>query len=393
MINCVLPQAPGVNIGMAAVELGLNSFFREMDVPVKVWRIGTLVQRALARDANVLTKMDVGGGNGNEISGDWPNGLKGSILYWGDFHHMAQYVNAVGRIIGGDDGLRLSKRYLLLDGVEDEIFEKVGTFGSTLIFNGADDLRDKQYNQSLLRFMGNAKFASFREPISALMADRMRASQESLVGIDPALFISLEDIPRWKGEHGNIGVFFGRSSDHHAALYEIAESISENLDKRIEWINWGDMGGFPDMWKDAGVQSQQDQNMTAIDVLSHLASCDVVVTDSYHAALISWRFGIPAITLTDPVNDNARSVNSGAMFSWRDKRELVGSMYEALEFVVRAEELNTSAAFERRKQRLLSVVKQPEYINNVRSIIEADVATARQRLISGVLDMGTKMKA
>lgn len=392
VINCVLPQPPGVNVGMAAVDLGLKSFFNQVGVDVQIWRIGSLVQRALKINPDVLATMDVGYGRSKEIDGDWPNNVKGPILYWGDFHHMAQYVNAVGRISGGDDGPSLSRRYLLLDGVSEEIFDRVGTFGSTLIFNGADDLRDGEYSQLLSRFIKNVEFASFRDPISALMAGRMRTSLENLVGIDPALLISPEEVPRWNGVHGNIGIFFGRSSKYHAALQEIAEDIAGLLDRQIEWINWGDLQGFPQMSSSNGVDCQRVETQNAIEVLSHLASCEVVVTDSYHAALLSWRFGIPAVTLSDPVDDSARSVNSGAMFSWRDKRELAGSMYEALEFVVRAEEIKTNAMFERRKQRLLSVIENSDYINNVKSIIEADVQAAKRQLRAGVCDLGLKVK-
>ncbi|MEA2003122.1 MAG: polysaccharide pyruvyl transferase family protein [Actinomycetota bacterium] len=376
--NVVLPQAPGFNVGMAAVDLGLVAAFHKLGFEAVPWRIGALKDRALKQAPDLDSQAEMGVGRAETIRDDWPKGLADPILYWGDFHHQAQYVDAVGRIIGArTGGHSAARRYLLLDGVSTEIKERSASFGTTLIFNGIRDFLGGDYTNALKEFLGNNSTTFFRDPISTTLVRRWRDSGVIGTGVDPALILESDQIPQTYLSSGSVGVFFGRSEETHPGLWEIAIRLAKENTARLEWLDWGDLRGFPQMSIPEQVHRMKPLgSTTAMDVLSHLASCSAVVTDSYHAALISWRLGIPAVTVTAPVSPVDMPVNSGGRWSWRDKRELAASQYGALDLVVRPEELDDVDRLNGRIDHILDLFRGEAAMSFIRTQIETEVETS-----------------
>lgn len=377
-LNVVLPQAPGFNVGMAAVDLGLLAATRRLGIEATPWRIGALKDRALKLAPDLEVQADMGLGRAELIRDDWPNRLTDPILYWGDFHHQAQYVDAVGRIIGAKTGgYSSARRFLLLDGLPAEIRERSASFGTTLIFNGIRDFMGGDYAQALEGLLKHNLATFFRDPVSTMLVRRLRNSGVIQTGVDPALILEPDQIPQAYPTTGAVGVFFGRSEETHPGLWEIATRLAKENNARLEWLDWGDLRGFPQMAIPEHVHLMKPQGATtAIDVLSHLASCSGVVTDSYHAALISWRLGIPAVTVTAPVSPVEMSVNSGGRWSWRDKRELAASQYGALDLVVRPEELDDADRLSARIDHILDLFRGDATMGFIRAQIEGEVETS-----------------
>ena len=366
---------------MAAVDLGLLTVAQALDIEFIPWRVRALVERARSADPGIDLRMDVGLGASRMIDSDWPSGIEGPILYWGDFHHMAQYVSAVAAIIGDPGGNHRARRYLLLDGVDLDMVARSATFGTTLIFNSAADFMDNAYGAAIRRYLNNNHESWFRDPISTTFAARIRHGPGVSTAVDPALFIRRGQLDNWVSSSDTVGVFLGRTSRARQGLMQIAEILSLRMGWQLEWIDWGDTRGFPRMILPEGISTNEEPgSSTAMAVISRLASCSAVVTDSYHMALISWRLGIPAVTVAAPASSRARSVTSGARWSWRDKRDLAGSSYGALDLVVRIEELEDAAWREARIQHILETVEEAFVTRFVQSQIEADITSSLTRL-------------
>ena len=375
-LNVVLPQAPGFNVGMAAVDLGLIALSQALSLEIVPWRVKALHDRARSADPSIDHRMDVGLGGARMIEESWPDGLDGPIVYWGDFHHMAQYVNAVGAAIGGESGVALARRYLLLDGVAPDVVSRSATFGTTLIFNSAADFLDPDYGRALTTFLRENHASWFRDPISSSMAARLRGRDGVALGVDPAMFAGPMLSSASRGSRG-VGVFLGRNRESHTGLLRIAHRLAESIGEPLEWIDWGDPRGFPNLGLPEGMTTPRVVgSTTAMEALIDLASCAVLVTDSYHAALIAWRLGTPAITVAAPASTRPRSVDSGARWSWRDKRELAGSLYGALDYVVRIEEMKSDDGFDSRVAHIVDTVASGAVSGFVRSQIEADARAA-----------------
>lgn len=205
-VHAVLAAPPGVNVGMAATELGLLSVAREAGLSIVPRRHPALLAlRAVLPDAaEVDRRMDIGVGQTVPLD-RLPASNEGRLLYWADFHHMRQYVTAVAQADGGD-GPR-TRRLLMADGADDEVVAKAQSFGTTLLFNGAADLRDAAYRGALERLLRGCAGAWLRDPISAAMARRSAGGAATVrLGVDAAL---LADRPPVDPDDPALAVFLG----------------------------------------------------------------------------------------------------------------------------------------------------------------------------------------
>lgn len=191
---------------MAATELGLLSVAREAGLSIVPRRHPALLAlRAVLPDAaEVDRRMDIGVGQTVPLD-RLPASNEGRLLYWADFHHMRQYVTAVAQADGGD-GPR-TRRLLMADGADDEVVAKAQSFGTTLLFNGAADLRDAAYRGALERLLRGCAGAWLRDPISAAMARRSAGGAATVrLGVDAAL---LADRPPVDPDDPALAVFLG----------------------------------------------------------------------------------------------------------------------------------------------------------------------------------------
>jgi hypothetical protein len=152
------------------------------------------------------------------------------------------------------------------------------------------------------------------------------------------------------------------------------------------WLDWGCRLAFPALG--AGVTPPTGPAVPALSLVRHLADCALVVTDTYHAAVLAWTFGVPCVALAAPVADAAADVNSGAAFNWRDKREVFFSQYDALDFLVRAEELGAPPRLAARVERIVTCLEDRRHAEAVTRRLrqharaaEGDLATALRGLL------------
>lgn len=382
--NVVLPQAPGFNAGMAAVDLGLLAAAQALAFEPVPWRLGALADRAKFIAPDLDLQMEMGLGSSQTIRGQWPDGLDEPILYWGDFHHMATYVDRFRGVIGTPLGGRsAAHRYLLLQGVPSEVKRRSASFGTTLIFNTVRDFTEGPYAEAVEDFLSRNAMTVFRDPISTALVRRLRPDGAISTGVDPALLLEPGQIPEAQ-EPGGIGVFLGRSPTAHAGLWMVARRLAEEMGVRTEWIDWGDSRGFPFISVPSGVgfidgaspSGETKPVSRAMSALIHLSSCVAVVTDSYHAALIAWRLGIPAVTVSEGSTQSDSLVNRGKKWSWRDKRELAASQYGVLDLVVRSEELVDDELLRERTDHILEFIQDDTPMRFIRSWIEDEARAA-----------------
>jgi hypothetical protein len=111
------------------------------------------------------------------------------------------------------------------------------------------------------------------------------------------------------------------------------------------------------------------------------------VTDTYHLAAIAWSFGVPAVAAFGAPAGSAPDVSAGAEFNRRDKREVFFSQYDALEFLVRPEELAQSERYERRCTRLIEVVRDRALCGAIAANVRAHADAIEVELAAEIAEM------
>jgi hypothetical protein len=382
-INVMLATAPGVNVGMAAVELGLLSFAADADIGIVPRSHPALLRRIqdLPQGADIRRRMDVGLGERVPLE-TIPSAREGSLLYWGDFHHMKQYIGTVAAIDGGE--LARTLELQLAAGSDPAVMRSVRSFGTTVIFNSARDMAASSYRTALERFVDGCAGLWLRDPISMTMLARLSDRGHVHLGVDPALLAARPDRG---GDTDFVAVFLGRTSAAHPALLEVAERVRRHLGSSLKWLDWGCPQAFPHLASPAvrdALGASLPPGATAAEVLAELSGARAVVTDSYHLALIAWSWGIPAITIsTTEQLDAPPSVDGGRPASWRDKRELVASQYGALEFLLRRDQWSTPQTLVRAIGGVLEVLDSG-LIEDVRQAIASDARRARGQLLESL---------
>jgi glycosyltransferase involved in cell wall biosynthesis len=390
VINVMLATAPGVNVGMAAVELGLLSFAADANIRAVPRGHPALLRhvQALPQGADIRRRMDVGLGERVPLE-TIPSVDHGPLLYWGDFHHMKQYIDTVAAI----DGARLPRtlELQLAAGSDPALMRSVRSFGSTVIFNSARDMATSSYRQALERFVDGCAGLWLRDPISTAMLARLSDRGHVHLGVDAALLAARPDP---SDDTDAVAVFLGRTSAAHPALVEVVKRVQRHMGCCAKWLDWGCLQAFPHLASPAirdelgGITHPRPP--AAVEVLAELSGARAVVTDSYHLALIAWSWGIPAITISTTERPDAPpSVDGGRPASWRDKRELAASQYGALEFLIRRDQWSTPQTLFRATERMLEVLDSG-LIEGVKQAIAADTRNARAQLLTSFADQDSR---
>lgn len=386
VLHAVLATPPGVNMGMAAVELGLLSVAREAGATIVPRRHPALLKPERFTDTDaVRRRMDTGLAHARPLE-ELPSAEEGRLLYWGDFHHMRQYVSAVAAADGGN--LPRTLRLLLADGADPAIRRRSQSFGTTLLFNSADDLAAPDYRHALSGLMRDCSDVWLRDPISFAMARRLDPGWRPRLGVDPAVLV---ERPRTPARPRHVAVFLGRTPEAHPALAELAGRVAQRLETGVEWLPWGDIGGFPklataELRQRLGERPGDEPGVH--EVLARLSGAVAVVTDAYHLGLLAWSWGIPAVVASGrpevaPGTANAelpRSVDGGDFWAWRDKREITASQYGALELLLRREEWSDAQLLEGRLGRIMRAL-ETRVESDVAAAIARDASRARRELI------------
>jgi hypothetical protein len=402
----VLATPPGFNPGMAATELALSAFlsrhglsscaeyFRLQSVSERLahlpagerWRAEDLAETGLTfRPAH--RQLD------RIVSSE-------AVLFWADFLHMAIYLRELEplmaerlRSLGVRDTARELRRVLLLDGADDATLARTVSFGTTLLFNTLHDENDTLYGSALRRFLRRARRVWVRDALSAARVAHLRGDYEvSAFGVDCALLLTRDDALRGAAalgirapaDSGSVLTFFGREPGARWRFAGVAQKLADELQRPVRTLPWGDARAFP---KSAG-DEQTAGTATVHALLNEVANAALVVTDTYHLAVTAWNFGVPAVCGFTGHTLTADDVSSGAAFGWRDKREIFYSQYDALDFLIRPEELLSAPLLERRTRHIARCLRDTSLVDGVVSRIH-DHATAAEdalaRELTGLL--------
>ncbi len=387
-ISAILATPPGLNSGMVAAELALLAFAKRHGIhtSLNVYQLCSLEERLRdvgRQERDELLRRAKLPLSYTSLREKLEQALSGSVLlFWGDFLHMAQYHRALQRAMVGMRGIpnietavAMIDRVFLLKGAPESVLDKTLSFGTTLLFNTLTDEIDAEYGVPLERFLKGIRRIWVRDVVSAAKVAHLRQDYRTAYwGCDCALLLRREDLALCGGgagygnymepEAGNqVLVFLGRTPQLASAMFEVAKAIAAHLGAVCRWLPWGSSTAFPGIdWDTLPLGGAEGEAPNVITLLSFVANSRAVVTDTYHLALIAWNFGVPAILLTSPFNTSDTNVSSGAAFNWRDKREVLFSQYNAMDFLIRPEELDNERLLERRIGRVLDRIEDPGHI-------------------------------
>lgn len=377
-VNVLCAPPSGPNAGMTTVDLAFGSVANRMGIDrVQYWRLWDQSEwikpvggshatpdGSFVDDSTQITYRNLRGRFDEFLDAD-------AVVYWGDFMHMAFYLEANVDILTNRMGLIDDPatawdqvyRTLLLRGVDDEHLSRVISYGTTLNFNTAADYAD-EYGRALESFLSRAHRVWFRDTYSSWVAQLARGSDERQTKGTDATFLWEPDAQPHPS--GILGVFFGRSALPPEPLAHLGRALTKQTDLRPAWLPWGHEPGFWPMddrrrfraaWP--GLEHEQRSpsltlrartvlevasgvrpSPTALpfpELINQLSRCDLVLTDTYHLAINAWRLGIPAVCVLD--EPAVWSVNSGAAGARRDKRAELYSQIEATGLLVAGQDV------------------------------------------------------
>ncbi len=408
-VSVVCAPTNGSNPGMSSVDLAFQSVARDAGVTdVRLWRLWDQTEWAEPPGGSVASEdgrvtdtvsgltYEIGRGRLEEVLD------ADTVVFWGDFHHMAVYLEHTAHVwtqridtgLSAHEAQALAAQHLLLDGVPDRDLDRVVSYGTTLAFNTAADYHGP-YGPQLRRFHDRVRSVSHRDSYSAEVARRHRGGRDGACkGVDASFLLPAcaQDHPR--ESRRRLGVFVGRSELRPEDVGLFGRRLASALGLAPRWLPWGQAPAFWPMqgrrrlravWPelDAGLESTAGRHRARItvaamrarpapappapafdDLTDDLLGCDLVLTDTYHLAANAWRLGVPAVCITD-VPRASWSVNSGATDSWRDKREDLYSQLDALPLLVRGHHDRLGSWDE---------------VRRVVAVLEAGCATASARL-------------
>jgi hypothetical protein len=389
------PQTFGCNTGMFSVDLAAWYF---------------LHQHFPKADVQYLTlyphKCDFGGVPFcYEPSNENMQRLQDSdlVLYWGDFQHTLSYRNAVvnqlveqGICNSREQALERVREFLFLAGSEPELLSKTVLYGGTLLFNQADNDGDEVYAVDLQRLLRSARRVWVREPFSAFYVNHIQQQNERCAhGTDAAQLLrkdfaghcGIETVQSADGLQRKLGVFIGRSHLDAKTISPLLTAITDQLQAEQVWLNWGKPPFFMDKKKDfmACLPAMGKVIPTAPapsppETLAALLDLDWLISDTYHACVNAWNFGVPAICLIDN-SHTPLAVNSGAGLSGRDKRVTFYWTYNAAPFLLYSSDLNNEAGLQKKAADISNLLADQSMISHIKAQMSQHVDLSEKSLL------------
>jgi hypothetical protein len=401
---------------MAASELGLAAFASRHDLldSLTVFRLCSIEERlrhlprAEAAQVSACARLPL---SYRSARTDLDALLQSDvILFWGDFLHMAQYVRALdAALIGLDDvptradAAALIRRVLLLGGSPAARKRRSLSFGTTLLFNTLADETEGAYGRDFRDLMSGLGHIWVRDVFSAAKVAHVRGDYTtSFWGCDCAQLLHRADLDRFApagqtgGAHaGGLAFFAGRSPDAAAALFQLASDLAAALDIPCAWLPWGSTSAFPLLDRIGSGIPNDGEPLDVAALLRHVADSRLVVTDTYHLALVAWTFGVPAVLLAASPALGA-DVNAGPALGRRDKREVLFSQYDLLDFLVRDHELASPASAAARAARILERLGDAGFLDALTARLRSHAAASESACAAAVramLDAGRPVPA
>lgn len=372
------PNMRFVNTGMITVELAALNFLKKIynDACIKFytivppnpegnkkWMMMDLgyVHTSVSSIENLIQHIPLFENIDDFLSND-------IIIYWGDFIQAKHYLKseAAGRLseiygINNNEAIEFSYRALLQANMPDYIKKRSIVFGSSLLYNTAQDYTCDQYGKYIVEFFKNCRGVFLRDPISATRASHLKKEYGvSCLGIDPAFLLHAEDFDNFPKtewsmnlpDKNKIGLFFGTRTEPPKRLLNFCESIAKHFNADIEWLPWFPYHEILKYDNNYSILSKSDRNKSywkrkieelmprgdnynVWDIISAIPKYKFIITDTYHLCINAWRYGVPAICFGTELNTSSKVIKDF-------KKRILFEMYDASNFYFDTSSLNTS---------------------------------------------------
>jgi len=381
-IAVVCARPPERNTGMATVDLAAHTALRRMmpHCNIDLYALGE--RNHVSYQPGDLPYEHV------PIQSDPQRFLESDIiLFWGDFvHSHAYWKYDVGLWSGVADGKRATVlsddalRYMFLSGHSTDDLGKAVIFGSTLITNTAESFIDAHYAAAFNRLFKAAGGVLLRDALSAAKVSPLRAGEATL-GCDPAFLLEDSDLHLLDDyeetvDRSGLGVFFGRSPSR-VAMHGLARALGGHLRQECRWLPW-----FPTRRllryasRPLGL-SIPAGHQTPGAILAQLGSCQLLLTDTYHACVNAWRLGIPAVCIGQGAATMENSLGD-------KKKEILYEMIGAQALYVFTECIGSPHGRDQQAKRLAALLNDRPYIDEILANVRSYAGSAKSRLATSL---------
>lgn len=412
-ISVICASAPKPNPGMLSVDLAFYAFSKRhgFDDDVTYYHLYTedelhsgkdkAVYDEITRRQKLPFKYECFRDRVDEIA------ASDVIIFWGDFLHMAHYLNDAGKNLyktgiakSHEEGVRIARQHFFLVDAETSTLNKVIMFGSTLLFNRSLDYRNPDYHECITHFLQSVNSVRVRDVYSAFKVSEIRSDyNRSFLGLDCSLLLQDDDMrlldrSDYSADESfgkdKVGIFFGRSDCDTKVLGKFAGELSKSLSLDAQWLSWRlDKSArriqrrIKGYFRNFEVPSFPEPPLPG-DLYEIMSRYKFIITDTYHVCLNAWRLGVPAVCVGQAVPESEWSVSSGSEFYWRDKRQVFYSMYDATEFYTYTEEIRQRVRRKQRVEKLKSTLKDSLTALQVSERMRAHANSMEQSLISDI---------
>jgi hypothetical protein len=244
------------------------------------------------------------------------------IVFWGDWLHAEVNTRAYIRLNGSNQSVLDA---LYLRNLPEGALERVAIVGTTLALDGGPSRASGDYGDATRRLHKHAGLVQMRDSYSAGLVEGWREDRSSCLGVDMAFFFtpqtSVSPSSESLGAEKGAGWYFGRSAEEDVKyLKSFALELSHSLGMRLEGIPW--RGG------------QSPHELAAL-----IRNLKVVITDTYHLAVLSWSLGVPAVLVGGASNSSGLGINMGRRFFGVDKRFALYMSIDAVAYHVPIDDL------------------------------------------------------
>jgi hypothetical protein len=332
------------------------------------------------------------------------------IVFWGDWLHMHNYLVALaddaGRMLEPPprpvsyDDVRAA---LLMEGLAEERLRDVAIVGTTLALDGPAARIGPGYSDSLRRLHANAGLVRMRDSFSAGLVETWRGGRDSCGGLDAAFLYrarAAEGVAERDSDEGPVaGYFIGRTSRPSIPkVSAFTRELVRGLGAEPRWIPWI-ARPFVALDEDAPrrrvprglgrlLRSSQPPAPGPVapeapldDLVDQVRACDVVITDTYHLAVIAWGHGVPCVLFGEASNANTKRINGGRRFEGYDKRLAMLATLDAVPFYVPIEDLSDPAIATARVAHLVEEVLNTSHLTDH---VLATIDTRRSALVGAL---------
>ncbi len=313
------------NTGMHCVDLSLKTILEKFDA--------LSVDYYCFETSNLMNEY-------NEIAYDSIMNFKkredyDAVIIWGDFILTRSWIKMKSMRISKEK--QLDER-AVLDYLYDVIFPEEAElrrrpriiFGQCFLLDGLAVCHDEKYMLGLKRSLKGADMCLFRDPVSAYKASILSGEPVlRFAGVDAALLLAVlwdepDTIVSPDGTPKNrVGIFLGRTKGAYLTKIALAYALFRKPELKPVWFKWLTRRNIPNWPKFLFRTRSEIKDRPVEEFIKEISDCALVISDTYHMALISWSFGTPAICIGDGGREMRNAVG--------DKKKEIFYMYNGLQ--------------------------------------------------------------